>query len=253
MTQRYKRPLVLVGTRSDLEPIVEIAEELDIPILGILDRFYVGQTFQDIPVLGSDLDLLDPTSDVYKLIETSDFFVCTYFGGVTNTNNPNENTFLLRQERIDIVRRAGCNLINLIHPDSRVSRTATLGRNILVLPSAYIESHTQIGSFGTFMYRISVAHHSIVGENCTMMPDAGTGGTVTLGKNVTIGVNTRILSSGSNTAVGDNAVIGPGLTILRDIPANSIVQVNGKILENKQLTPEFYLENDIGFTYRKVS
>ena len=54
MTVKYKRPVVFVGTRQNMEPLIEIAELNGIEILGILDRFYVGQKFEGLDVLGSD-------------------------------------------------------------------------------------------------------------------------------------------------------------------------------------------------------
>lgn len=251
---KYKRPLVFIGTRSDMEPYMEIAEELGIPVMGILDRFYVGQKFEGLDVLGSDLDLLDPTSKTYKNKDFADYFVCSFFGGRTNTDIDSENTFQLRMERIEIAERAGINLVNLIHPGAQVSKSAYIGRNTLILYGAYIESHVRIGSFGQFMYRSSVAHHSTIGKNCTILPDGGTSGSVTVGDNVIIGVNSRILSAGDEESkIGNNVLIGPGVTVLKDIPDNSIVQVSGKILPNERFTSDAYGGIGISPSYKRLS
>ena len=251
---KYKRPLVLVGTRSDMEPYKEIAEELGIPIMGILDRFYVGQTFEGLEVLGSDLDLINQESWVYKTRDFADYFVSSFFGGRTNTDVDSQNTFQLRMERMELVERAGVNLINLIHPGAQVSASANIGRNTLILYGAYIESHVRIGSFGQFMYRSSVAHHSTIGRNCTILPDGGTSGSVTVGDNVIIGVNSRILSAGDEESrIGNNVLIGPGVTVLKDIPDNSIVQVNGKILPNERFTSDVYGGIGISPSYKRLS
>jgi acyl-[acyl carrier protein]--UDP-N-acetylglucosamine O-acyltransferase len=247
MTMRYRRPLVFVGTRLDMEPLIEIAELNQIPILGILDRHYVGQKFEGLDVIGSDLDLLDANNqDMQKLKEQADFFVATFFGGNTNIENLNENTFHLRLERIDIVKQAGCNLINLIHPGATVSKTAKLGRNSLVMNHAYIESHCDIGSFCTFMYNNGIAHHAVIGDNCAFMPGTtGCAGLVKFGNNVLVGIESHVMSSGSSTTVvGNNVIIGPKMLILKDIPDNSVVQVNGKIIENTAFNADLY--NGIG-------
>lgn len=251
---KYKRPLVFVGTRSDMEPYIDIAEENGIQILGILDRFYVGQKFEGLDVIGSDLDLINPNSDVSKLTETADFFVASFFGGRTNTEIDSQNTFQLRMERIDLVKQAGVNLINLIHPGCLVSRTATIGRNTLVQFGAYIESHTKLGSFCQVMYRASVGHHTTMGNNCLMLPDSGTSGSITMGDNVIVGVNSRLLSAGEHTTkVGSNVLIGPSVTVLKDIPSNSIVQVNGKIMPNDKFTADVYGGIEIAPLYKRLS
>ena len=60
MRGKYRRPLVFVGSRMDMEPLIEIAQERNIPILGILDRYYTNQKFEGIDVIGSDVDLVNP-------------------------------------------------------------------------------------------------------------------------------------------------------------------------------------------------
>ena len=104
---KYRRPIIFVGTRADMEPLLETAEELGIPVLGILDRFYVGKKVEGIDVIGSDLDLINPVSNpVTELLEYADFFVASYFSGTTNTEIDSQNIFQLRMERIDLVKQA---------------------------------------------------------------------------------------------------------------------------------------------------
>ena len=251
---KYRRPLVFVGTRLDMEPLIDIPTDQGIPILGILDRFYLGQKFEGLDVLGSDLDLINPESNPIKdLVEYADFFVVTYFAGIINAESDSENMFQLRAKRIELVKHAGCNLINLLHPDSTVSKTAQLGRNILTMPGSRIESHTKVGSFSQFMYNTVVAHHSVVGENCALMPSAGISGSITLGKNVFLGIQSSVLSTTTPTVIGDNVMIAPSVTVLKDIPDNSIVQLNGKILPNKKFTEDVYDGMSISSSYKRLS
>ncbi len=255
MTEKYRRPLVFVGTRLDMEPLIEIAELNNIKILGILDRHYVGQKFEGLDVIGSDLDLLNNNGDIAQLKEQADFFVATFFGGNTNVDNLNENSFHLRLERIDLVKQAGCNLANLIHPDSIVSKTARLGRNSLVMNKAYIESHCNIGSFCTFMYNNGIAHHAQIGNNCAFMPGTtGCAGLVKFGNNVLVGIESHVMSSGTApTVIGNNVIIGPKMLILKDIADNSIVQVNGKIITNTAYSADHYHGIGVVPTYKRIT
>lgn len=250
---KYRRPLVFVGSRSNMEPLIEIATENGYKILGIADRFYTGQKIEGVDVIGNDLDLLDPTTELNKLVEYCDFFVSNYFTGVTNTDNDNENTFLLRQERINIVSQLNCNLANLIHPDTEISQSVKLGRNILLCKGVVLESHVSIDSFGTFMYHTFVAHRSRVGKSCTLLPDSAVAGYTTLGHNVVVGVNTRILNTvHPQTVIGNNVIIGPGLHILKDIPNDSIVRIDGKIVENTNFISDLYNDSTIISTYQRL-
>lgn len=242
MIEKYKRPLVFVGTRLDMEPLIEIAELNGIKLLGILDRFYVGQKYEGLDVIGSDLDLLDKNNtEIQKLIDHADFFVATFFSGFTNTKDPNENTFWLRLERINIVKKAGCNLIDLIHPQASVSKTARIGRNSLIYSPCFIESHVDIGSFCTFMHYSGIGHHSKIGDNCAFMPGAGITGKVIMGDNVLVGLESTVLSSERGfTSVGSNIIIAPRVMVLKDVPDDTIVQINGKIVPNHDYTVDKY-------------
>ena len=256
MIEKYRRPIVFVGTRLDMEPLIEIAELNNIKILGILDRHYVNKKFEGLDVIGSDLDLLNrDNKEILELNEQADFFVTTFFGGNTNIDNLDENTFHLRQERIDIVKQAGCNLTNLIHPDSSVSKTARIGRNTLIMNKAYIESHCNIGSFCTFMYNNGIAHHAVIGNNCAFMPGTtGCAGLVKFGNNVLVGIESHVMSSGSSpTVIGNNVIIGPKMLILKDVPDNSIVQVNGKIIKNTAYSADNYKGIGIVPTYKRIT
>lgn len=258
MIKKYQRPLVFIGTRLDMEPLIHIAELNNIPILGILDRFYVGQKYEGLDVIGSDLDLLDADNKaIMQLKEQADFFVSSFFSGYTEVKNLNENTFYLRLERIQIAKTAGCNLINLIHPNASVSPTAKFGRNTLIMEYAFIESHCNIGSFCTFMYHNCIAHHSTVGENCAFMPGiTGCSGFTTFGNNVTMGVEAQILSTSSGrTSIGNNVIVSPRVLVLRDIPDDSIVQINGKIISNTKYNAKTYMDyvGSVVSSYKKIS
>ena len=250
-----RTPLVLVGTRYNILPLLEIAEATNYEVIGILDRFYVGQKFEGINVIGSDLDLLDKENQtIQDLVSTAEFFVCTYFPGYTNTNNPNENTFLLRLQRIDLVKRAGCQLANLIHPKADISKYATVGKNTLALLNSYVEPRATVENFCTLMQGVGIGHNSIVGENCSFSGDGGVAGSVTMGKNVYVGVNVRILNTmEKNVTVGDNVIIGPGLIIMKDIPADTIVYPNGKMVPNYDFDPKKYEGNGIFPSYQRLT
>ena len=253
--KQYCRPLIFVGTRQNMEPYIEIAEACHIPILGILDRYYVGQRFEGIDVIGSDLDLLNPNNkSISELTEYADFFVATFFSGSTNTSVPAENTYQLRLERINLVKQAQCNLANLIHPEAVISKSVKLGRNTLMFPTARLESHVTVGSFCQFMYYNVIAHHSVIGENCAFMPGTtGTAGSVALGNNVVVGTDTHIVSTNGNiTKIGNNVVLAPGLKIAKDIPDNSIVQINGKIIPNEKFLPDLY-EEGISSSFKRIT
>jgi serine O-acetyltransferase len=73
---------------------------------------------------------------------------------------------------------------------------------------------------------VVIGETAVVGENCTLYQGVTLGGTSlsrgkrhpTLGKNVTVGVGAAVLGA---VTIGDNAKIGGGSVVVRDVPANA--------------------------------
>ena len=78
-----------------------------------------------------------------------------------------------------------------------------------------------------------VNHETIIGANCTLrhsttignkkLSDGSCSGSPIIGKNVEIGSNTVILGP---ITVGDNAVIGAGSVVVKDVPEGAVVVGN---------------------------
>ena len=56
------KKLILVGSRRNLTDIVYTAQDLGYEVVGILDKHYWGNTatIDNVPVIGSEDELLDP-------------------------------------------------------------------------------------------------------------------------------------------------------------------------------------------------
>lgn len=75
---------------------------------------------------------------------------------------------------------------------------------------------------------VVVGETSIIGDGCTIYQGVTLGGTSlshgkrhpTLGRNVTVGVNSSILGA---IVLGDNAKVGGGSVVVKDVPANATV------------------------------
>ncbi len=75
---------------------------------------------------------------------------------------------------------------------------------------------------------VVIGETSVVGDGCTIYQGVTLGGTSlshgkrhpTLGRNVTIGVNSSVLGA---IVLGDNAKVGGGSVVVKDVPANATV------------------------------
>lgn len=227
------KPIILIGNRQDNRQIAAAIESTGRKIHGIVDRYFVDQECDGIPVITSDLDLADYNSSLYKSRHDYDWFVATLFTGITNTKKDSENTWLLRQERIRLAESAGLNLTNIIHANAYVDPTARLGKNILVGWNSYVGGNCVLKDFTYIAAYVGLAHHITIEENCTLIGPMGVAGNIQIGRNVFIAHGTTISRRAkSTTTIGNNVVIGPGCTIVKSVDDNTIVFNNGKTLKN---------------------
>ncbi len=97
----------------------------------------------------------------------------------------------------------------------------SIGKNVYIGPYCFIGSchqlaigdHTLIGAHS---YLIT-ANHRITDPELPYGSQGYTGGDVTLGRNVWLGAKVVVLPG---VTIGDNAIVGAGAVVTRDIPAN---------------------------------
>jgi len=229
------KPIILIGTRQDILIPIRTAESSGKTVVAIVDRFYVGQVLEGIPVIASDLDLLDHTSELYKNKDNYDWFIATFFGGTTNTKNSNENVWALRQERWDIAKAANITLTNLIAGHGYVDPTTLMGENNIFGFGSYTGGHCSIGNFNTIGYNTGLSHHISIGDFTTFAGGNNIVGGVKLLSNIVVGAGTTISKRATrDTVIGNNVIISPGQTIMNSVPDNTIIMPNGRIRTNKK-------------------
>jgi UDP-3-O-[3-hydroxymyristoyl] glucosamine N-acyltransferase len=228
-----KKPIVLIGVRQENRHLIVAAESQGRKIVAMVDRFYVGQNIDDLPVIASDLDLLDPSSDIYKTKDDYDWFIATVFTGTTNVKKDEENTWLLRNQRAEIAQKANLNLINIQHANSFVDPTCKLGKNIYIGWGCYVGAYSNIGNFNFFGMNAGLGHHISTGDFCTLYNSMIGGGT-TIGNNVVLGYSVDVARRGTSpTIIGNNVIVAPGTTILKSVPNDTILFSDGKTLKNR--------------------
>ncbi|MFC1577152.1 UDP-3-O-(3-hydroxymyristoyl)glucosamine N-acyltransferase [Candidatus Omnitrophota bacterium] len=108
-----------------------------------------------------------------------------------------------------------------------------------------IGSHTKIDNL------CYVAHNANIGENCQIVGNTTICGSCRIGNNVWIGPSSSI---SNGITIGDNAKVTIGSTVVKDIPANTVV--TGYFAQEHSLFKERYLKtfpadgNRADFLYR---
>jgi serine O-acetyltransferase len=102
---------------------------------------------------------------------------------------------------------------------------------------------------------VVIGETAIVGDNCTIYQGVTLGGTSlshgkrhpTLGNNVTVGVGAALLGA---ITIGDNAKIGGGSVVVRDVPANATaVGVPARIVMKDGIAVSPPAEEDVNWTW----
>lgn len=117
-------------------------------------------------------------------------------------------------------------IIAINDPQTRAKVAAELGAPGLtwIHPTAHLGVDTEIGMDTHINYGVTMTR-TRVGTCTTIAPGVIIGGDVTIGDRVFIGMGACIgvRHPGEHVSIGDDAIIGAGSVILRDVPAGAKV------------------------------
>jgi len=108
----------------------------------------------------------------------------------------------------------------IIHAESFVSPSATLGTGIFVAPKAMVHTFASIDDHCIINSAAIIEHECAIGENTHVGPGAVLGGGVRVGAHTLIGLGARVLPG---VRIGSGCTIGAGAVVLKDIPNDTKV------------------------------
>ena len=194
--------IILVG---GFHEVIELAEACGCEIAGIIEKIPASD-FMGYPILGCDADaaaLYDRYSEI-PLILTPDV--------------PQ-----VRQRLLTQYRQVGWKFASLIHPQARISQSATLGEGVVIQYGAHLSAQVRIGNFVKINTYANVMHDSVVGDFSTIAPNAVILGRIQIGTLCYIGANSTILVE---KKIGNGAIVGAAAIVTRDVRAGSTVVGN---------------------------
>jgi len=239
------RPLIFVGSRSNILQLAITASKLGRTILGILDYQYYNNTdnIDGIPVIGDERWLLDSTNQqAQDWLKTCDFFVATFATGEQLDKNNGANREALRYQRINLLDQVNANVANLIDPDSDLFKNLNniysrikLGKGIFIANSVDVSMSTvNIGDYATIEPQAFIGHHVCIGRNVTIAPVSKIF-SCSIGDNSIIGMYSYTqcygLSRKDHYNIGAWSTIWSQSCIDRDVPDNSILTNRGRVLK----------------------
>ncbi|OOB79910.1 MAG: serine acetyltransferase [Epulopiscium sp. Nuni2H_MBin003] len=200
--------IILLGAGGHALVVKDIIQSRnEYNIVGVVDkRFKKGEKVWDgIHCLGSDEEL----ENLYKK-GLKNIALC--IGGLSNLT-----------KRADIyisLKTIGYNLPILLHENTCVSKSATIGEGTCVMPFSVINANAHIGKINIINTLSVVEHDCNISDNVHISPRACVLGGVTVGKNTHIGAGAVV---NQTLEVGENVVVGSGAVVTKNILANKKV------------------------------
>lgn len=232
-----KKNLILVGVRQNLFDVKQIAKLTNYRIIGILDKYYYGNTLEinGIPIIGSEEWLLDNNNQqAEQWKKQSSFFMSSWWDGRQYTAHTigldNEQ---VRKDRINILDQSQVELINLIHPLAILrSENVQLGRGLLINAFVNVNYNVTIGDYSVLDYNANIAAYTSIGKNCIVGPGTSIANAV-LEDNVRVGVNCTIVATKkdfSKLTIGQGTIIHLASVVTDDVPSEHIYTRHERML-----------------------
>lgn len=219
------RPLIFVGTNSNMYQYSEMCESVGISVAGIIDSDYFGNTdtYCDIPVIDSQESFNCPEKlDFYK--KNYNFFCAVNWTPITSSPIAIRN----REKRriiIDLIDQCNLRCVSLVSSKSCVSPSATVGKGVFIDHLVNIESKVVIGDFTNLYAYTHVGHTSVIGRNCVFQRISVLAHDSVFEDEVYFSPLVKLTKGG--VRIGTNTFIHEGVYIRRGTIPNEIVSLTG--------------------------
>jgi sugar O-acyltransferase (sialic acid O-acetyltransferase NeuD family) len=208
-----RHKLVILGTGGTCRDILDTVGDLNaaagprFDCIGFLDDNAAlwNSTIEGVPVLG-------PIATAAKMRD------CLFVNGIGNPTNYARRQPILARTRLPLDRFA-----TLIHPTASVSRTAHLGKGVVIFQHVTITSNVRIGNHVVILPNTVVSHDDQIGDFTCVAGGVKISGNVRVGRGCYLGTGCALIGG---ISVGDGALVGMGSVVLRDVEPNTVVAGN---------------------------
>jgi len=196
-----KEPVILIGGGGHAKVLVDTIEEASkLEIVGFV-AIDEHETLYRYPRLGND----DALPSVFASGVRSAVLAIGDNRG--------------RQRSMDILRRCGFKIVNVISTSAVVSKYATLGEGVAVLPGAVVNCDSRLEDGVIVNTNASIDHDSIVGPFAHVGPGVSIAGCVRIEEGVFLGAGSSVIPG---VAIGSWTVIGAGAAVVSGLPSNVV-------------------------------
>ena len=124
-----------------------------------------------------------------------------------------------------ICSAAGMTFATLAHPRIEASSWISLGQGSIICAGTILTTNIRLGDHVHVNLGCTIGHDVEMGDFATLAPGVHVSGQVRLGRRVYIGTGAVLINGteGKPLVVGDDAVVGAGACVTRDVEAGSLV------------------------------
>jgi len=202
-----KNNIIIIGAGGHCRPMLDIASQNYTSKIKIYD---IGKSF-----IKKELILGYPVVDYFKNIKLKNFKDYTAFLAIGDNK--------IRCEKMNWLIKYKVSFVNLIHPQSTISKFSSLGVGICVMAHAVINPGTFIGDGVIINTSASIDHDCILEDYAHISPNCSLSGNVKIGKFTHLGTGTSVHPG---IVIGNNVCTGVGSKIYKDILDKEVIKNN---------------------------
>ena len=124
-----------------------------------------------------------------------------------------------RMRCLERVRVLGFSIANAVSSRACVSKRATLGAGVAIMPGAVVNVETRIGDGVIVNTNAGIDHDCEIGDHCHIAPGAAIAGSVKIDTGAFLGIGCRVLPG---VRVGSWSVVGGGAVVTSNLPPDSV-------------------------------
>lgn len=212
------RPLVFLGSNSNIYKLQELALSAGMQVLGIIDDDYHGQgVYKGIPVIGKEQDI-------------ESFVGCQFICATNWTPDPQSTRNRIKRAR-QLKLLTHLPLATIVSPLANVSRYATIAPGTAVYAFATLEPEVQVGAHSLIYDYAIVGHESQIGSNVVLQRQVLITSLVTVEDNVYFGLCSRACRS--STTISSGTFVHPNIMLLRGTVPQETVSLAGRKVYNE--------------------
>jgi acetyltransferase EpsM len=199
--------LLVIGAGAQARYIINtISLTSGIHIVGLMDTFgnpsIWGTEVDGIPALGERSALLEypPALDLKVICAIADVAV--------------------KREWVERLASRGYRFANVIHPSACISQRASVGQGTIINAGVVVETGARIGNHVILHAGCVVEHDNVLEDFVNFGPGVITAGRVHVATGAVVYTGASIIP---DIVIGENAVIGAGAVVTRNVPSGTRV------------------------------